>query len=95
MAIKVLELHHQGVRVGGSQDEADRAAGFYRDVLGLGADPGRPDIPGIPGYWVDVGGRAQIHLMGVRGGSVFINNVSRSISGAAAGFRLLQSAAVG
>jgi hypothetical protein len=53
MAIKVLELHHQGVRVGGSQEEADRAVSFYRDVLGLGADPGRPNIPGIPGYWVD------------------------------------------
>ena len=69
MAIKVLELHHQGVRVGGSQEEADRAVSFYRDVLGLGADPGRPNIPGIPGYWVDVGGRAQIHLMGVNGAS--------------------------
>jgi hypothetical protein len=45
MAIKVLELHHQGVRVGGSQEEADQAASFYRDVLGLGADPGRPNIP--------------------------------------------------
>ena len=60
MAIKVLELHHQGVRVGGTQEAADQAAAFYRDVMGLGADPGRPNIPGIPGYWVDVGGRAQI-----------------------------------
>jgi catechol 2,3-dioxygenase-like lactoylglutathione lyase family enzyme len=33
------------------------------------ADPGRPNIPGIPGYWVDVGGRTQIHLMGVNGAS--------------------------
>ncbi len=49
MAIKILELHHQGVRVGGSQEEADRTMGFYKDVLGLGADPGRPNIPGIPG----------------------------------------------
>ena len=55
MAIEVLELHHQGVRVGGSQEEADRAVSFYRDVLGLGADPGRPNIPGIPGYWMDLG----------------------------------------
>jgi hypothetical protein len=28
MAIEVLELHHQGVRVGGSQEEADRAVSF-------------------------------------------------------------------
>ncbi len=69
MAIKIVELHHQGVRVGGSQEEADRTMNFYKDVLGLGADPGRPNIPGIPGYWVDVGGRAQIHLMGVNGES--------------------------
>jgi catechol 2,3-dioxygenase-like lactoylglutathione lyase family enzyme len=69
MAIKILELHHQGVRVGGSQEEADRTMSFYKDVLGLGADPGRPNIPGIPGHWVDVGGRAQIHLMGVNGES--------------------------
>jgi catechol 2,3-dioxygenase-like lactoylglutathione lyase family enzyme len=71
MAIKILELHHQGVRVGGSQQEADAAAAFYHDVLGLGADTGRPNIPGIPGYWIDVGGKAQIHLMGVNGASPF------------------------
>ena len=71
MAIMVLELHHQGVRVGGSQEEADRTMSFYNEVLGLGADPGRPNIPGIPGYWVDVGGRAQIHLMGVNGASPY------------------------
>ena len=71
MAIKVLELHHQGVRVGGTQEEADRTAGFYHDVLGLNPDKGRPNIPGIPGYWIDVGGRAQIHLMGVEGASYY------------------------
>ncbi len=32
---------------------------------------GRPQITGIPGYWVDVGGRAQVHLMGVEGDSRF------------------------
>src|SRR6185503_14744249 len=53
----------------GSQEEADRAVSFYRDFLGLGADRVRPNIPGIPGYWVDVGGRAQVHLMGVNGAS--------------------------
>lgn len=71
MAIKILELHHHAVRTGGSQEQADRTMAFYSDVLGLGADPGRPRIPGIPGYWVDVGGRAQVHLMGVEGDSRF------------------------
>jgi hypothetical protein len=80
MAIKVLELHHQGVRVGGSKEEADQAAGFYRDVLGLGADPGRPNIPGIPGYWIDVGGRAQIHLMGVNGESRYAKGAGKDPS---------------
>jgi catechol 2,3-dioxygenase-like lactoylglutathione lyase family enzyme len=71
MAIKILELHHHAVRTGGSQEQADRTMAFYSDVLGLGADPGRPQITGIPGYWVDVGGRAQVHLMGVEGDSRF------------------------
>ncbi|MSQ69489.1 MAG: glyoxalase [Gammaproteobacteria bacterium] len=71
MAIKILELHHHAVRTGASQEEADRSMTFYREVLGLGADAGRPQIPGIPGYWVDVGGRAQVHLMGVEGTSRF------------------------
>ena len=71
MAIKILELHHHAVRTGGTQEEADQTMAFYREVLGLGADAGRPQIPGIPGYWVDVGGRAQVHLMGVAGASRF------------------------
>jgi hypothetical protein len=59
MAIKVLELHHHAVRTGPTQEQADQTVAFYRDVLGLSTDPGRPVIPGIPGYWVDVAGRAQ------------------------------------
>jgi len=71
MAVEVLELHHHGIRVGPTKEEADAAMQFYRDVLGLSADPGRPTIPTIEGYWMDVGGRAQIHLMGVNGMSKF------------------------
>src|SRR5919109_283163 len=71
MAVEVLELHHHGIRVGPTKEEADAAMHFYRDVLGLSADPGRPTIPTIDGYWMDVGGRAQIHLMGVEGMSKF------------------------
>src|SRR2546430_25114 len=59
MAIKVLELHHHGIRVGPTEADADRARTFYQDVLGLSPDPGRPYIPTIPGYWMDVGGRAR------------------------------------
>jgi catechol 2,3-dioxygenase-like lactoylglutathione lyase family enzyme len=71
MAVKVLELHHHGIRVGPSQDDVAKARDFYGDVLGLDHDPGRPHIPTIDGYWMDVGGTAQIHLMGVNGQSKF------------------------
>ncbi len=71
MAIKVLELHHHGIRVGPSQPDLDRARRFYQDVLGLEADPGRPEIPTIGGFWMNVGEDGQIHLMGVEGNSRF------------------------
>jgi catechol 2,3-dioxygenase-like lactoylglutathione lyase family enzyme len=71
MAVKVLELHHHGIRVGPTPADVKKAYGFYHDVLGLDADQGRPTIPTIDGYWMDVGGTAQIHLMGVDGASKF------------------------
>jgi catechol 2,3-dioxygenase-like lactoylglutathione lyase family enzyme len=77
MALNVLELHHHGIRVGATEADADKALAFYRDVLGLVPDPGRPHIPTIPGYWMDVGGRAQIHLMGVNGQSKFAKGPGR------------------
>ncbi|MGD9603176.1 MAG: VOC family protein [Gammaproteobacteria bacterium] len=77
MAIKILELHHHAVRTGATQEAADRTVAFYRDVLGLSTDPGRPNIPGIPGYWVDVAGRAQVHLMGVDGQSRYAQGPGR------------------
>jgi len=70
MAIRILELHHHAVRVPPSQAEAERSRDFYRDVLGLGTDPGRPDIPGVPGFWVNAGSQSQVHLMGANGSLV-------------------------
>jgi len=70
MPIKVLELHHHGIRIGKTEEEVEQARAFYTDVLGLQADSGRPNIPGIPGFWLDVGDQthsAQIHLMGAVG----------------------------
>ena len=53
-----------GVRI----DADDRTMGalesFYADVLGLRKDEGRPEIPGIPGMWINVGEVGQIHLIG-------------------------------
>lgn len=80
MAVKVLELHHHGIRVGPSPEEVARARKFYGDVLGLDHDPGRPQIPTIEGYWMDVGGTAQIHLMGVNGQSKFAKGPGRDPS---------------
>ncbi len=41
--------------------DTERALGFYRDLLGLPVDPGRPDL-GYPGAWLAVGSQ-QIHLL--------------------------------
>ncbi len=70
MPIKVLELHHHGIRIGKTEEEVEQARQFYTEVLGLQPDPGRPNIAGIPGFWMDVGTdqhTAQIHLMGAVG----------------------------
>ena len=70
MAIKVLELHHHGIRMGKKDEDVEKARTFYGDVLGLETDAGRPTIPGIPGFWMYVGegeNTSQIHLMGAVG----------------------------
>ena len=64
MAIKVLEIHHQGVRIGADEKTLADLENFYADVLGLERDKGRPEIPGIPGMWINVGEIGQIHLFG-------------------------------
>ena len=65
MAIRILELHHHAVRVPPSQEAAERTRDFYRDVLGLGTDPARPDIPGVAGFWVNAGSQAQVTVIPV------------------------------
>jgi catechol 2,3-dioxygenase-like lactoylglutathione lyase family enzyme len=72
MPIKVLELHHHGIRIAPTADAVAQARHFYVNVLGIAADSGRPEIPGVPGLWLDVGEAAQsaqIHLMGAVGQS--------------------------
>jgi glyoxylase I family protein len=53
----ILDLHHASLVVA----DTARALAFYRDLLGLEADPARPDL-GYPGAWLRVGSR-QIHLL--------------------------------
>ncbi|MBK7251136.1 MAG: hypothetical protein IPI06_09755 [Gammaproteobacteria bacterium] len=55
MPIKVLALHHHAVAAGQTPTEVSAVREFYAAVLGLDADAGRPDFPGIPGAWLDVG----------------------------------------
>ncbi|HEB95537.1 MAG TPA: glyoxalase [Sedimenticola thiotaurini] len=50
-------IHHVSLLVA----DTARALTFYRDLLGLGCDPARPDL-GYPGAWLQVGGQ-QIHLL--------------------------------
>lgn len=42
--------------------DVGRSRAFYEGVLGLEANPARPDL-GFPGVWYDVGGGGQIHLL--------------------------------
>lgn len=64
MAIKVLEIHHHAVRIDGSETNMQDNLAFYSGLLGLSPDSRRPTIPGIPGYWINVGEVGQIHLIG-------------------------------
>jgi catechol 2,3-dioxygenase-like lactoylglutathione lyase family enzyme len=68
MALTGLELHHHGIRI--DPDVADESLAFYRDVLGLDADPARPDNPAFRGAWLDLANDTQIHLMGVKAGEL-------------------------
>jgi glyoxylase I family protein len=53
----VLAIHHVSLIVA----DTARALAFYRDLLGLPVDLGRPDL-GYPGAWLGVGDQ-QIHLL--------------------------------
>ena len=72
MPVEVLEPHHHGIRIGPSDDAQKSARELCSGVLGLEADPGRPNVPGIPGFRRYVGDgeqRTRIHLMGAAGES--------------------------
>jgi catechol 2,3-dioxygenase-like lactoylglutathione lyase family enzyme len=64
LAIKVLGIHHHAVRINADGQPLDAVHDFYTDVLGLTHDEGRPTIPGVPGWWINVGDSGQIHLIG-------------------------------
>ncbi len=53
----VSGINHVSVAV----TDTERALVFYRGILGLEVDPGRPEL-GFPGAWLRVG-EGQIHLL--------------------------------
>ena len=72
MAIKIKKLLHIGVRVDPDENSINEANAFYSDVLGLQIDTQRPEITGIPSFWVNIsdGDRTQqVHVMGATGAS--------------------------
>jgi catechol 2,3-dioxygenase-like lactoylglutathione lyase family enzyme len=78
MSIKVTGLLHHGVRVGKNPEQVEAVRSFYSDVLGLQADEERPNIRGVPGFWMNLGSGAkqQIHLMGAEGPSPFAKSAN-------------------
>ncbi|NKB58817.1 MAG: glyoxalase [Alphaproteobacteria bacterium] len=72
MPIKVVGFMHHGIRIGTADDDVEKARSFYGDLLGMEVDSQRPEIPGIPGLWVNIdpGQRTkQIHVMSAEGQS--------------------------
>lgn len=64
MSIKVVGIHHHGIRIDDNNQSFDDVRAFYADVLGMGHDTGRPEIASVPGYWINVGDGGQLHLIG-------------------------------
>lgn len=64
MAVKVVEIHHHAVRIASEPATLDALESFYDRTLGLKRDTGKPEIPGIPGMWINVGEVGQLHLIG-------------------------------
>jgi len=58
MTVKVLELHHHGIRVGPSPEEVAKARKFYGDVLASSTMPaGRPSRPSTATGWTSAAPR--------------------------------------
>ncbi len=56
--MSTIRLHHVSLLVA----DTGRALAFYRDLLGLAVEEGRPDL-GYPGAWLSAGPGLQVHLL--------------------------------
>ncbi len=59
--MKITRVLH--VSLNASDGSLEETRQWYADVLGLPAITTRPEIPGVPGHWLDAGG-TQLHLVG-------------------------------
>jgi len=60
---RIFRMHIRAiVHVSFLVSDLEKSRAFYEDVLGLAADPARPDL-GFPGAWYTLGAGQQIHLM--------------------------------
>lgn len=69
MAIRIMELHHVGLRIPTDPDGFEATRRFYEEVMGVTADKARPDFSDLPGFWMNVGENNQVHLMAMEGAS--------------------------
>lgn len=71
MSLKVLEIHHHAMRAASGEKSMQDTLHFYRDVMGMEPDSGRPNFRDAPGYWFNVGDQGQVHLISLDGPSSF------------------------
>ena len=64
MPIRVVEIHHHAIRIDDGAAALAANLDFYQGLLGLAPDTGRPDLRGVPGFWINVGETGQLHLIG-------------------------------
>jgi catechol 2,3-dioxygenase-like lactoylglutathione lyase family enzyme len=93
MALKILEFHHQALRMDPCM--AGATVDFYTRVLGLDPEQGRqlnPDRP-LPVYRLTLPDETQIHLLGVNGKSPFAESADRDPTAPHAAFAVPDIAA--
>jgi catechol 2,3-dioxygenase-like lactoylglutathione lyase family enzyme len=64
MAIDIVGIHHHAIRIKGDPADLAKNLDFYQGLLGLEPDAKRPDLRGVPGFWINVGASGQLHLIG-------------------------------
>ena len=85
MPIRVVEIHHHAIRIDDGAAALAANLDFYQGLLGLTPDTGRPDLRGVPGFWINVGETGQLHLIGGPVPSPFAQGPGQQYDRAASG----------